>query len=91
MVNLGPSMFCFEIRQVDSYREENDSWTWNTSYRLSDFSVADTTNIPRKFIRELKKLGITFKPGRTLIYDHGDLLEVVDRKTKQPLFAALML
>lgn len=91
MVNLGPSMFCFEIRQVDSNREENDSWTWNTSYRLSDFTVADTTNIPRKFIRELKKLVITFKPGRTLIYDHGDLLEVVDRKTKEPLFAALMM
>lgn len=91
MVNLGHSVFCFEIRQVDSCREENDSWTWNTSYRLGDFTVADTTNISRKFIRELKKLGITFKSGRTLIYDHGDLLEIVDRKTKEPLFAALMM
>lgn len=91
MVNLGPSVFCFEIRQVDSYREENDSWTWNTSYRLSDFTVARTTNLPRKFVRELNKLGIHFAPNRTLICDDGDLLEIVDRKTKQPLFAALML
>lgn len=91
MVNLAPSVFRFEIRQVDAYREENDGWTWNTSYRLGDFTAADTTNIPRKFIRELKKLDITFKPGRTLLYDDGDLLEVVDRKTKEPLFAALMM
>lgn len=86
-----PSILRFEIRQVDAYEDEDSCWCWNESIHLSDFTAADTTNIPRKFIRELKKLGITFKSGRTLVYDDGDLLEIVDRKTKQPFFAALML
>lgn len=86
-----PSILRFEIRQVDAYEEEDSCWCWNESIHLSDFAVASTTNLPRKFVRELNKLGIHFAPNRTLVYDDGDLLEIVDRKTKQPLFAALML
>ena len=86
-----PSILRFEIRQVDAYEEEDLCWRWNESIRLSDFTVASTTSLPRKFVRELNKLGIHFAPNRTLICDDGDLLEIVDRKTKQPLFAALML
>lgn len=86
-----PSILRFEIRQVDAYEDEDSCWCWNESIRLSDFTVASTTNLPRKFVRELNKLGIHFASNRTLICDDGDLLEIVDRKTKQPLFAALML
>lgn len=86
-----PSILRFEIRQVDAYEDEESCWCWNESIRLSDFTVVSTTNIPRKFVRELHKLGVYFVPNRILVYDDGDLLEIVDRKTKQPLFGALML
>lgn len=85
------SILRFEIRQVDAYEDKESCWCWNESIHLSDFTVASTTNIPRKFVREFHKLGVHFAPNRILVYDDGDLLEIVDRKTKQPLFAALML
>lgn len=81
----------YELGYVDAYEDEESCWCWNESIRLSDFTVVSTTNIPRKFVRELHKLGVYFVPNRILVYDDGDLLEIVDRKTKQPLFAALML
>ena len=91
MIIPDPDILCFEIRKVNALHSCDTGWYWDSSINLGTFAAAYEQDVRRKFIRELKKLGITFKPNRTLIYDYGDLLEIVDRKTKEPLFAALML
>lgn len=80
--------FKFEIREIDAWMHD-DRWTWNTSYRLGDMTTS-AKNEKRAFVRWLKKhAGITFKRNRTLIEYDGDVYTIIDRKTKEPLFAAI--
>lgn len=76
----------YEIRQIDAYLYD-DSWTYNTSYHLGTFTTAGDP--ARAFRRALAKLGITFYRGRTATEYDGDVFEIVDRATRQPLFAAI--
>jgi len=80
----------FEVRQVEGWADEENGWVWNTSFYVGEFGT-DSENAKRAFTRYLRKLGIVFKPNRTLITDYTDVIEIIDRKTKEPLFAALLL
>lgn len=76
----------YEIREIDAYLYD-DAWTWNTSYYLDTFT---TTGDPaRAFRRALARMGITFYRGKTRTEYDGDVYEIVDRATGQPLFAAI--
>lgn len=78
----------FEIRQLDCYMYDND-WIWNTSYQLGTMETK-AQNEKRAFTQWMKNhAGITFKPNRTLIDFDGDIYTIIDRKTKEPLFAAI--
>lgn len=79
----------FEVRQVDGIMFD-EGWIWNTSYLVGYFSTS-AKNEKRAFIRFLNNKGIYFKKNRTIIdvQDGGYILEVQDRKTKEPLFAAI--
>lgn len=78
----------FEIRQLDCYMYDDD-WTWNTSYLLGTMETK-AQNEKRAFTQWMKNhAGITFKPNRTLIDFDGDCYTIIDRKTKEPLFAAI--
>lgn len=78
----------FEIRQLDCYMYDDD-WTWNTSYLLGTMETK-AQNEKRAFTSWMKNhAGITFKPNRTLIEYDGDAYTIIDRKTKEPLFAAI--
>jgi hypothetical protein len=78
--------YTYEIREIDAWMYD-DSWTWNTSYRLGSFT---TTGDPaRAFRRAIKRLGVTLYKGKTVTEYDGDVYEIVDRKTRQPLFAAI--
>lgn len=83
----------YEVRQVEAWADgEEGTWTWNQSWHLGDFYTRRETRagIARAFTKYLKtKHKITFKVNRTLIEGQYDLLEIVDRKTKEPLFAAI--
>jgi hypothetical protein len=82
--------FKFEIREVDAWNYgEEEGWIWNTSYHMGDM-VTSAKNEKRAFTSWMKKhAGITFKPNRTLIEYDGDVYTIIDRKTKEPLFAAI--
>lgn len=83
--------FKFEIRGIDAFNYGADGWTWNTSYHVGDMETS-AKNKKRAFTRWLKnRKGITFKPNRTLIEYDGDVYTIIDRKTKEPLFAAIPL
>ena len=82
--------FKFEIREIDAWNYgEEEGWIWNTSYHMGDM-VTSAKNEKRAFTGWMKKhAGITFKPNRTLIEYDGDAYTIIDRKTKEPLFAAI--
>ena len=79
----------FEIREVDAWACE-EGWVWNSSYRIGVLATK-AVNDKRAFIGFLKRHGVVFKKGRTRIESDGSVYEVVDRKTGEPLFAAIPL
>lgn len=84
---MKPNATAYEIRQIDAYLYD-DCWTYNTTYRLGSFATA-AADVPRAFRRALANLGISFYRGRTRTEYDGDVYEIVDRKTGEPLFAAI--
>lgn len=91
-----PAGDTYEIRQIDAWMEPADdpddpdempAWTYNETWNLGTFT---TTGDPaRAFRRALARLGITFHRGRTRTEYDGDVYEIVDRATGEPLFAAV--
>ena len=86
---MSKTAYVYEIREIDSMYYI-DGWQWNTSYNIGHF-VTKAKDEKRAFIRALNKQGVFFKKNKTIIYSDGDILEVQDRKTKQPLYAAMFL
>ena len=92
IVTYRPTSHTYEIREIDALAEydnteETPSWIWNTSYRLGEFTTAG--DVPRAFRRALAKMGIQFYRGRTVPEYDGNVYEIVDRATHEPLFAAI--
>jgi len=77
----------YEVRQVDAYLYD-DSWTYNTTYRIGTFSTF-AEDIPRAIRYYLKSQGIALQPHATRTEYDGDVYEIVDSKTGEPLFAAI--
>lgn len=76
----------YEIRQIDAWND--GSWFWNESWHIGEFKTA-SQNVNQPFMKTLKKLGISFKKGAVYIAYDGDILEVRNRKTDEPYFAAI--
>lgn len=77
----------YEVRQIDAWNAP-EGWTWNESWRVGAFETK-ARDEKRAFTRFLKRRGIVFSKSRTRIEYDGDIYEIVDRKTREPLFAAL--
>ena len=76
----------YEIRQIDAWND--GAWYWNESYHIGEFKTA-SQNVNQPFMKALKKLGITFPKGFIYIAHLDDILEVRNRKTDEPYFAAI--
>lgn len=82
-----PAGDTYEVREVDAYLYD-DSWTYNDTHPLGTFTTAGDP--ARAFRRYLKTHhGVTFYRGRTVTEYDGDVYEICDRATRQPLFAAI--
>lgn len=82
-----PAGDTYEVREIDAYLYD-DIWTYNTSYRLGSFTTtADPARALRRYLKDHH--GVTFYRGRTVTEYDGDVYEIVDRATRQPLFAAI--
>ena len=77
----------YEIRQIDAWHD-GEAWTYNESFRIGEFSTK-AENVKRAFCRALHGLGVVFYRGRVVVVDEGDLLEIQNRKSGEPLFAAI--
>lgn len=79
----------FEVREIDAWADPDGGWTYNTTYSLGSFCTY-SDDIPRALRRYLKQHhGITFYKGRTVTEYDGDIYEICDRATHEPLFAAI--
>lgn len=95
IVTYRPAAHTYEVRKIDALAEYGDhedpeeepTWIWNTSYNLGEFTTAG--DVPRAFRRALDKLGVSFYRGKTRTEYDGDVYEIVDRATGEPLFAAI--
>ena len=77
----------YEIRQIDAWGSE-EGWTWNNSIKLGEFTTAAEDH-KRAFLNALKRLGITCKRGSCKVECDGDIYELQNRKTGEPLIAAI--
>lgn len=80
--------YSFEIRQIDAWGNREEGYTYNETWHLCNVSSA-AKDEKRLFSRALRRHGITFKKNRTLIDYDGSIYEVIDRKTKEPLFCMI--
>ncbi|WP_251316699.1 hypothetical protein [Flintibacter muris] len=78
----------FEIRQIDAWTEAEGGWTWNDSIKIGEFKT-NATDEKRAFLYALHKLGIVCKRGRMAVINDGNIFELQDRRTKEPLYAAI--
>lgn len=77
----------FLVRQVEAWASP-DGWDYNNVWNIGELRT--NAKDERKAITSfLRKNGIVFKKNRTLIWFDGDNYEIVDRKTKEPLFDAI--
>lgn len=89
----GKQKFSYDVRQVDAWSEPDPdaagaAWTWNESWSLGTMeTAADPRRALPAYLR--RKHGIIFKKNRTRIIDDGSIYEIQDRKTQEPLFAAI--
>ena len=79
----------FEVRQVDAWLEPDGEWTEMQSYKLGTFTTRakDCKKALTDYLR--KTHGIRFINNRTLMNDYGDMIEIIDRKTKMPYIFAV--
>lgn len=93
---FNPAATTYEVREIDAWAEydnpddpdEAPSWAWNTSFIVGTFSTA-AQDTARAFRHYLKAQDVTFRRGTTRTEYDGDVYEIVDRKTGQPLYAAV--
>ena len=78
----------YEILQVEAWADGDGGWTYNNAFRLGTMKTA--AKKPEKaFRRWLSRKGVCFKKYATIAVDDGYVLEIQDRKTGEPLFAAV--
>lgn len=79
----------YEIRQIDAWAEDEFSWSWNESYKIGEFETAADDH-KKAFLRALHRLGIVCKRGKCkVVSPDGSYYELQDRKTDEPLLAAI--
>ena len=87
-MNDAKKKYSYEIREIDAWSDSDSGWTWIASYYIGTMETA-AADVRRALTAYLKRRGIVFKPNRTIIYDDGSIIEIQDRKTKEPLYAAI--
>lgn len=78
----------YEIRKIDAWRNEEGVWTWNDSRKIGEFKT-NAMDQKRAFLYALHKMGIVLKRGKFTIDESNDIYEVQERRTQEPILAAI--
>lgn len=83
-----PAGTTYDIRQVDAWCYD-DEWVYNNTFHLGTFTTA-AKDTARAFRRAIARMGIEFiHPHQTVTVYDGDVYEIIDRKTGEPIFCAI--
>lgn len=77
----------YELRDVEAWACD-DGWTWNNSFHLADYYAEDQDPCTT-FIEALEEYGIFPNWDHVYIADDMDVLELRDKETDEPYFAAI--
>lgn len=79
--------YSFDVREIDAWNSP-EGWTWNESYHIGNMETA-AKDEKKALAAFLARHGIKFRKNRTRIIDDGEIIEIQDRKTREPLYAAI--
>lgn len=84
----------YEVRQIDAWLGPDGDWYWNDTYHLGILTTAAGTKqglekALTKFL--INHAHITLNSCGVRCYYDGDILEIHDRHTDEPLFAMIPL
>lgn len=77
----------YEVHQVDALMQDDCTWYYNNTWRMFEYTTA-AADRAKAFRNALARFGISFIKGRTRTESDGDVFEIVDRETGEPLFCA---
>lgn len=83
--------FKFELRSIDAWRYDG-LWEWNASYKLEDgFYIAEHALNTRSLLQILRQADYlsNASKGKLTIWTDGDVYEIQNRKTGEPLLALI--
>ena len=80
--------YTYDVREIDAWNGP-DGWWYNAVYNMGSFTTK-AKDERKAFMSFLRRKGVVFKKNRTLIEFDGDNYTVIDRKTKEPLFDAVL-
>jgi hypothetical protein len=81
-------MFVFELLQIEAW-SEGEGWSWNGVHHIDTCKTSG--DLKAAFLYQLKKRGVVCKRGACRVVDEGDVLTLEHRKTREPLFAAVVI
>ena len=75
------------ILSIDAWRNECGGWDWNAWYKVGEIDAIPDTN--RKILSALREAGYLsdYSKGRVAVEDDGYNLVIMDKGTREPLFA----
>lgn len=86
--------YSYEVKQIDAWMGPDEGWYWNDVYHLGILNTAAGTKqgLKKALISYLANHAHILLNSRDIRYDYdGDILEIHDRLTDEPLFAMIPL
>jgi len=77
-----------KILSIDAWREPEGGWTWNNWYHVGDYPYPLNSGT-RQLLKMLRYDGYLSEnsKGRVTVDDDGYNIVIIDRGTREPLFA----
>lgn len=91
---MAETIYCFELRSIDAWREPGGCWTWNDSFKLEEgICLTEKGMTSRYILKMLRRDGrlTNHSKGRVRVYDDQDgVIEIQDKGTGRPLLALIL-
>ena len=80
----------FLVRQIEAWVDTDSGWYYNNVWNMGEM-ITRAKNVKVALTSWLKRNhGIVFKQNRTRVEFDGDNYVIIDRKTGEPLFDAVL-
>jgi hypothetical protein len=78
-----------KILSIDAWRDGSGGWTWNNWHKVGECPLELCDKTPRAILQWMREAGLMsqYSRGRAAIEDDGYNIVILDRGTREPLFA----